>query len=799
MDINYKGEFTSIEAVWERYPEGGIEGDYLYINSVKYRWNKYDCIWENAETVTDSPARRIDNFDGDVHVQNDLVVGGTLRAKKVKQPNCGLFATEAALNAAFPKPEVGMWAAVGDTLPADIYRCNTEGVWEATGEVGPTDTREYGNVLSYKSAVSTGELPFSPTADEKRTGYLIGSKLYVWVGTGGDVLDGKYKDCGEFKGPQGNSGVASSDGIESWTNLDDPEDIPEDTEQLVNVVGAKVAALMFANRKISDIFLSADGKKITIKKTDGTEVEFQGGREILDVLKINNIKDSIYISDQQGNVLAKFSQNGLKVTSLSVLFNGTLTNLLTLLASKVDVEEGKGLSTEDFTSELKEKLESCKELTDLYENYYKDELHISDQQGNVFLSIKKKEGEYVLDYYGKESTTQNWLKGKTIASIGDSLSSGGYWQTELAQITGAIFDQELNYGGEKKISQGGTRTLDDSGECGMDRARNLLELKPDIDVIIVQNINDMNAPSSGTTETDVPFMLKNNILHDITYPSQQAADSALSSVIASTTPAVGTMIRLPYSTNGKQLSVSSAATGNGTISITINGSTISTPVINSGDSISAVVNKIASTDFVTLNCGKYISGNSVIIYPLDNTPINTFSTDAGTTGVSLSNQQYSAEGKRSYCFISYDISDWNDTSKWVLYNTITLRSIYKGFIEYLYTNFPNAKIFFSLFPRQPWTTKEHAEQDPEGTARHNFAFKADGSFDFDRYNSDNRNLRQIQKEVCDYMYVPIIDVAKECGINIFNSGTFYPEWNVHFNQDGYKRVGQSIARVLTGK
>lgn len=280
MDINYKGEFTSIEAVWERYPEGGIEGDYLYINSVKYRWNKYDCIWENAETVTDSPARRIDNFDGDVHVQNDLVVGGTLRAKKVKQPNCGLFATEAALNAAFPKPEVGMWAAVGDTLPADIYRCNTEGVWEATGEVGPTDTREYGNVLSYKSAESTGELPSSPTADEKRTGYLIGSKLYVWVGTGGDVLDGKYKDCGEFKGPQGNSGVASSDGIESWTNLDDPEDIPEDTEQLVNVAGAKAAALMFANRKIADISLSADGKKITIQKTDGTEVEFEGGGDI---------------------------------------------------------------------------------------------------------------------------------------------------------------------------------------------------------------------------------------------------------------------------------------------------------------------------------------------------------------------------------------------------------------------------------------------------------------------------------------------------------------------------------------
>lgn len=140
--------------------------------------------------------------------------------------------------------------------------------------------RAISSPLSYKALGSTSELPAEPTKEEQKTGFVIGTHLYLYVGTGGDVLDGKYKDCGEFKGPRGNSGVASSDGIESWTNLDDPEDIPEDTEQLVNVAGAKVAALKFANRKIADISVSEDGKKITIEKIDGTSVEFEGGGDI---------------------------------------------------------------------------------------------------------------------------------------------------------------------------------------------------------------------------------------------------------------------------------------------------------------------------------------------------------------------------------------------------------------------------------------------------------------------------------------------------------------------------------------
>ena len=154
-DINNLGSFSSIDAVWARYPEGGKEGDYCTVGGKKYRWNKYDCIWENAEVVTQSTARQVETFNGDVHVHNDLVVGGMLRAKNVKQPNCGLFDTVAALKAAYPTPEVGMWATVGNTVPAAVYRCDVAGTWRATGETGGIDSLDWNLITNIEGNVST--------------------------------------------------------------------------------------------------------------------------------------------------------------------------------------------------------------------------------------------------------------------------------------------------------------------------------------------------------------------------------------------------------------------------------------------------------------------------------------------------------------------------------------------------------------------------------------------------------------------------------------------------------------------
>lgn len=92
-------------------------------------------------------------FEGDLSVGRDLTVGGDsqlrgnatvghnlkvkgwLEARNIKWANKGLFTSEEKLNAAYPRPEKGWWAIVGNTLPGAIY-VSENGKWIATGETG---------------------------------------------------------------------------------------------------------------------------------------------------------------------------------------------------------------------------------------------------------------------------------------------------------------------------------------------------------------------------------------------------------------------------------------------------------------------------------------------------------------------------------------------------------------------------------------------------------------------------------------------------------------------------------------
>ena len=64
------------------------------------------------------------------------------------------------------------------------------------------------NLTGYKSLASVDDLPNSPST----LGYLIGTKLYVYVGEGGDTAGGTYFDCGDFRGPQGEQGIQGVQG-----------------------------------------------------------------------------------------------------------------------------------------------------------------------------------------------------------------------------------------------------------------------------------------------------------------------------------------------------------------------------------------------------------------------------------------------------------------------------------------------------------------------------------------------------------------------------------------------------------
>lgn len=56
------------------------------------------------------------------------------------------------------------------------------------------------NLTGYVSLASADDLP---DEGQPTLGYLCGTNLYLYVGTGGDTKDGKYQNCGSFRGPEG--------------------------------------------------------------------------------------------------------------------------------------------------------------------------------------------------------------------------------------------------------------------------------------------------------------------------------------------------------------------------------------------------------------------------------------------------------------------------------------------------------------------------------------------------------------------------------------------------------------------
>lgn len=71
---------------------------------------------------------------GNVTISHNLKIEGYLEADNIKDTNKGVFATETALETAYPSPKVGWWALVGDESPFTLYRCETAGTWTEVTE-----------------------------------------------------------------------------------------------------------------------------------------------------------------------------------------------------------------------------------------------------------------------------------------------------------------------------------------------------------------------------------------------------------------------------------------------------------------------------------------------------------------------------------------------------------------------------------------------------------------------------------------------------------------------------------------
>lgn len=101
---------------------------------------------------------------GNATFNRDVYISGWLNARNIRGAGKGLYETVGNLNSAYPNPENGWFALVGDTLPADIYRA-WGGEWKATGQKGGEPVLEIAK-LTELSEFLENEVSARVAADE---------------------------------------------------------------------------------------------------------------------------------------------------------------------------------------------------------------------------------------------------------------------------------------------------------------------------------------------------------------------------------------------------------------------------------------------------------------------------------------------------------------------------------------------------------------------------------------------------------------------------------------------------------
>ena len=110
---------------------------------------------------------------GDAEFGHGLRVKGYLEAPNIKGANKGLFLSSASLREAYPDPEPGWWALVGNGFPASVYVATPEGKWVNTGGTsGSVNIDGNGVVIGGESSGGSGSGRVSDEEIERIGGVL---------------------------------------------------------------------------------------------------------------------------------------------------------------------------------------------------------------------------------------------------------------------------------------------------------------------------------------------------------------------------------------------------------------------------------------------------------------------------------------------------------------------------------------------------------------------------------------------------------------------------------------------------
>lgn len=525
--------------------------------------------------------------------------------------------------------------------------------------------------------------------------------------------------------------------------------------------------------KWSDWSLSDIGDEVARATNRENELEYKLNRYYSKLSNIHNDEDDKFlISDRDGNTVASIDREGIH---------------------SIDYFDKNGNSISKI-------VESTSNIYSANEA----ELYITDKYGNVILKIDNT-GLSVVDIKVSSGVlNKSSLEGKYLYSLGASLSTSGKWQERVAEITGMIFDKELNYNKDNSIalSVGGSQTASHPNG-GFERAQRLVKIAENrpVDVVIIENGNDTAWIKLNTSKEEIDDWVQNSIPYfeeqcvDVHTGKTNSVDAInyfknnLAICLSGIEMKRNTAIKLLYNKLGKLLTITGTATSDGAITLTVGDTNYN---INVTTSMSAtdIVEKILEIDFNNYTDTQENNNSVLFVYKYDTKDPNILFT-ANDTGVTATIADKSgAVGSYSYSFDSVPLNNdnWLNVDNWKDAWGHNLVEIMKGIIEYLMINIPNAKII--------WCNLTHYIVRPN-----ELPHREDGSIDVTAFNQTEGQKRfemqaYIIKQVCNYYRIPYIDLQYEAGINVLNSLEYYYEGDVHPKDCCYRLWGDEIAKRI---
>jgi hypothetical protein len=510
--------------------------------------------------------------------------------------------------------------------------------------------------------------------------------------------------------------------------------------------------------------------------------------------------EEIIIGESEEDYIVKINKSGTDFKALKNNGKPVLdkSNVVQELGESVDnVVSQKTLS--DEINPLKAKISNMESSSTTSED---EEIIIGESEEDYIVKINKN-GVLANDFYKKNSKGNyelidtHKLTGKKVVGIGDSLSQSGYYEKDFCDISGADYVGVYSVGGTFTPPNGSTST--------QDRAKKLIESGKDVDIILLENINDGwfaysslgDNPQVRGSINDESFMLSQYVNVDTDKVSREEAIQYFRTNFQNIVNPIenkqkGTVVRIKYNTKSYVLTVTNDSSNSGELVVTTK-NTAKTITITSGMSKEDIAKKIY--EYAYDGYEKSINGNVVTLVAKASTSTIPV-IDAGATGVVVQIDTSESATYTNEYFYGYTAEEFVNDSNWKD-DYISLYSLYKGVIEYLQTNKPNAEIVFVM--PAVWNLS-YNDQSKNADCRN-----SDGSYNIDKcyqtkegtyYQQKAKLLRQIQTEVAVLYSIKYIDLHKNCGITPFNISEYYNPGDVHPKRHTYTLWAKEIYKLF---